>query len=161
MIECLTLYGKKKFVPAAKLKFRPAAYGIVINKDKILLISLRNTKKYFFPGGGVNFGETLETAALREVKEETGIKVKIVRLIFFKESYFYYDPLDEAFQSYSFFYLCKPLTLSLSEDFKVKDEEAEKPRWVKIKSLHKKDFQGFGWEVFERYLSYKNNKIKF
>jgi mutator protein MutT len=37
--------------------------------------------KWTFPGGCVEFGETLEQCAVREAKEEFGIDVSVVRLL--------------------------------------------------------------------------------
>ena len=37
--------------------------------------------KWEFPGGGIEFGEDPEMALIREVKEETGLEIKIVRLL--------------------------------------------------------------------------------
>jgi ADP-ribose pyrophosphatase YjhB (NUDIX family) len=48
--------------------------------DGIVLIQRKNAPKgWALPGGFVDYGETLETAAIREAKEETGLDIKIDR----------------------------------------------------------------------------------
>ena len=46
--------------------------------------------RYVVPGGHVEVGETIELAAVREAKEETGLDVYDLRFISFQE--FIYDP---------------------------------------------------------------------
>jgi len=47
--------------------------------DKIVLIERANEPPGFaLPGGFVDYGESLETAAVREAKEETGLDVKLI-----------------------------------------------------------------------------------
>jgi 8-oxo-dGTP pyrophosphatase MutT (NUDIX family) len=53
---------------------RTAARAIVKRGDLYLLIHSKYGD-YKFPGGGVNKGETLEEAMIREVQEETGFQV--------------------------------------------------------------------------------------
>ena len=59
----------------------PAAIGIILNDDhtQVLLIKRRDVAVWVLPGGGVEICETPEEALLREVQEETGLKVHIVR----------------------------------------------------------------------------------
>ena len=52
--------------------------GIMIIKDnKILLHKNDNKDNYCLPGGGVKFLETSEEAIIREIKEETGLDIKV------------------------------------------------------------------------------------
>ncbi len=153
MIECSTLGGDRKMIPLEKLAFRPAAYAVVIHQDKILLMKTKSTGKYWFPGGGVNLGETLEVALKREVTEEAGIDVKIDKFLTVNEVFFYYAPLDEAYQNYSFFYLCSPIsTKLLSDDLVDQTDESEKPRWVELRSLKPVDLQVGAQEILAEYL---------
>ncbi len=154
MVECESLYGDQKLIPKEKLVFRPAAYAILINDGKILLLNIRSTGKYFFPGGGIDLGESIETALKREVREETGLEIELGKLFHFKESFFYYDPWDEAYHNFSFFFICQPKTFELIDDDLVEDEEAEKPRWVDMDSLRAEDFQSFAGEIFQRLQKY-------
>lgn len=54
------------------------------NKNEFILIKRKNEpfKNYWaFPGGFIEYGETAESAAIREAKEETGVDVKLKKLI--------------------------------------------------------------------------------
>ncbi len=65
--------------------FRPKSLGvkvIVENNGKLLMTKLSYAhKKWVFPGGKVDKKETTEQAAIRELKEETGIKTnKLIKI---------------------------------------------------------------------------------
>ena len=64
---------------------RVAVGGVVVHNNKVLLV-LRghppSQDKWAIPGGSVKLGETLQTAAEREVFEETGLQVKAGDLIY-------------------------------------------------------------------------------
>lgn len=53
---------------------------IICDNDSIVLIKRKNSPYKGFwalPGGFVEYGERVESAVLREVKEETGLKIKL------------------------------------------------------------------------------------
>ncbi len=60
------------------------AVGVIIKDDKILLMQrVKNSREYFcFPGGTVEKGETNEKAAIREIREEVSLDVKIKEFLF-------------------------------------------------------------------------------
>jgi ADP-ribose pyrophosphatase YjhB (NUDIX family) len=53
----------------------------VIDERKILLTKRDDFEVWCLPGGGVEEGESMAEAAIRETKEETGIDVKLTRLV--------------------------------------------------------------------------------
>ena len=57
---------------------------VIIYHGKIVLIRRKNPPyqdHFAIPGGFVEVGETVETAAVREAKEETGLEVRIMKLL--------------------------------------------------------------------------------
>ena len=58
----------------------PAVDIIIRYKEGIILIKRKNPPEgWALPGGFVDYGETLEAAAVREAKEETGLEIKLLR----------------------------------------------------------------------------------
>lgn len=58
--------------------------ALIIYGGKIVLIRRKNppfANQFALPGGFVEVGETVEEAAIREAKEETGLDIKLLKLL--------------------------------------------------------------------------------
>lgn len=61
--------------------------ALIFNKEGKIFLSLRGREarnesgKWEFPGGGVEFGDTLKDTIKREIKEEFGFEIKVIELL--------------------------------------------------------------------------------
>ncbi|WP_338603789.1 NUDIX hydrolase [Sulfolobus tengchongensis] len=79
---------------------------LVISDNKVLLVKRKNppnTGLWAIPGGKVEYGETLEEALKREMKEETGLEVTIGNLVSIVQV------VSEGFHYVILDFECKPI----------------------------------------------------
>ena len=111
--------------------------GAIIMKDgKILMVGNDRNDYLYSVGGRIKFGETAEEAIVREVFEETGVKMEVDRLGFVHEYYFYGDAPSNfgklIYEISFFFYMKVPDDFSpVSESF-TEDNSREFLRWISL-----------------------------
>lgn len=62
----------------------PESFGasvVVLQGDSVLLILREDFRIWGLPGGAVEVGESVAEAAIREVREETGVEISLDRLV--------------------------------------------------------------------------------
>lgn len=71
--------GKKRSVQPNR--YRIACSAIIERGGEYLMARRRDIGWWNLPGGGLEAGETVEEGVVREVREEVGIEIRIVRLV--------------------------------------------------------------------------------
>lgn len=73
---------------------RLAAYALIIKEEKVLLCRLTNLTgsegMWTLPGGKVEFGEHPDCAVVREVQEETGLKISLQGVVTVNSELFHF-----------------------------------------------------------------------
>ena len=114
--------------------------GVVISirdgAPHVALIATRNKTRWGLPKGAVTTGETSEAAALREVREETGIEARIVRMLDTIE--YFFRAGDTLIQKTVDFYLMDYVAGELEPQL----SEVDDVEWVElISSLKRASFE--------------------
>lgn len=131
--------------------------GIIVNKKGEVLLSLRDDPKFDgahlkwdLIGGKNEMGESLEETLVREVKEETGLTVKIARLL--PRSICKNWRLKNYYQhTLLFCYVCRAVSGKLA----CRDKKIRELKWVKLKDTLKLDLLFSARDYLELYLSKK------
>ena len=107
-----------------------AAGGVVLRTGEhgaeVALLGRRNDGSWVFPKGTPTPGESLEQTALREVREETGLDVRILRPI--GEMTYSFAAAGERVHKVVHFFLMEPT----GGDPSLHDAEYDEVRWVAV-----------------------------
>jgi 8-oxo-dGTP pyrophosphatase MutT (NUDIX family) len=138
-VICVDRDKNKYEVSVEDLKLRPAIYGVII-KDNLILLS-KQWDGYDFPGGGVEVGEDIKSALVREIKEETGLDAKIGKIVTCENS-FYKTLKGDCLHSILIYYKCEIIGGELSIE---NIDENEKgyialPEWIPVGDIDKVKF---------------------
>lgn len=112
------------------MKYAFSAGGIVIKEGKEVLVAYNGKYKgWVFPKGHIGDtikGETKEEAALREVREETGVTGKIVESL--KPISYWFRDGKETIKKTVYFFLMEYISENIGET----DGEMEKVEWLTL-----------------------------
>lgn len=98
--------------------------GVIINGDQVLLIKNKRSQHWSFPKGHMEKGESPVQTALREIREETGLKVIIKPDV---SSTINYNPTTEVNKDVTYF-LARPWGGIL----KAQESEVSELEWLSI-----------------------------
>lgn len=108
-----------------------AAGGIVIDdrngSRRVLLVHRPQYDDWSFPKGKLDAGETIAEAALREVREETGLLCRIVKQQAV-DRYLYQTKKGRIQQKVVHYFLMEPITL----DIRVPGQEVDEAVWLEL-----------------------------
>ncbi|MGW5380694.1 NUDIX hydrolase [Nocardia sp. NPDC003999] len=121
--------------PANSIKVAVSAL-VQDDEGRILLIRRTDNGKYSIPGGGLEAGETVARAVVREVYEETGIDVKVTELIgiFSDPDHVIAYNDGEVRQEFSICFRAQPISGTPRPS-----EESTEVEWVAPEKLYERD----------------------
>ena len=133
--------------------------AVIMKADKFLMVGNNRFDHLYSVGGRIHFGETAEEAVVREVYEETGVKMEVDRLGFIHENFFPGDSnvkKGNIVHEISLFFYMKvpenfePVCYSFTED-----GDSEFLKWITVDEPQK-----FYPEFFRTELVNPSNTVK-
>lgn len=135
----------------------PAASAVVVDEKGNILLHQRTDNQYWsLPGGGMDVGESIEETIIREVKEETGFDVEVIRCIgiYTNPNHVISYPDGEVRQQFSICFACKIVggELSVSSEshqvrffdpLEIKKLDIHPANLLRIEDYYKQDPKAF------------------
>lgn len=109
-----------------------SAGGVIYRRDQagveVCLIATAQGKRWQLPKGGIDPGETTEQAAVREVREETGLKGTLIEKIAAIDFWFLEGPPAVRHHKFVTFFLMRYERGDTADH----DDEVDDARWFEI-----------------------------
>ncbi len=137
-MSCWIFNRGKVPVTQVQTRMQVSAGGVAFRKRKgqveVAIISVGESGRWQLPKGLVDEGESLEAAALREVREEAGIQTEKIQPLDKIEYWYYSTERGQRVRFHKFvsFYLLR----YVSGDVRKHDQEVNEARWVEIGKAH-------------------------
>ena len=145
------IYGDKKESISLGVRI------IIAKNNQVVIVrqrKLNNRDVYIFPGGGIQKGEDIFSAAERELKEETHLRAKIAKLLYIKELF------SPGLHSIEFYVLARAvkgrLKLGIDPELADNRQVLQEVLWMSMSQLKKLNF--YPKELREKlYSDWKSN----
>jgi 8-oxo-dGTP pyrophosphatase MutT (NUDIX family) len=115
----------------------PAVTAVVTDTDdRVLLIHRTDNDRWALPGGGIELGENARDALVREVREETGIDVRVTGIVGIYSDPHHVIAYDdgEVRQQFSLCFTAEPTGGTLTGS-----SESREVRWVPVGDIETLD----------------------
>ena len=136
----IEILGDNRF--EAFTKTRDGSRAIVVKDGMILLTHETNSGWWLVPGGGLEEGETFEECCIREVEEETGYIVKVLKP--FLHIYEYY----EEYRYGGYYYICEVVGQGKMNPTENEVQRGIEPKWIPLQEAI---------DIFSKHQSYAEN----
>ncbi|HDQ13961.1 MAG TPA: NUDIX hydrolase [Sediminispirochaeta sp.] len=109
--------------------------GALVESDGKLLLERRNHEPFYdhwcIPGGHIDFGETVEHALIREVREETGLQVI---------NYSFFNYFTEYYPDLNWHAVALIFVVYTTGHLKQQQDEVKELRWFNRQEMHPLSF---------------------
>lgn len=141
--------------------FIPCASVFLINKENKVLVETRaDNGMKAFPGGCQELEESNRMTAIREMKEETGLDIKIIKPLGMVERFNFSWPNGDQAHTLTFCYFAR---LKNEDEIPfIGDKESTKLEWMEIREALKECLPFEGEEVIKLYTeAFENSSFNF
>ncbi len=125
--------------------FKHSVKAIIIKDGKLLTVSVDYGRGRYckLPGGGQEWGETMQETIIRECKEELNLDIKPLRLVLARDyiAKNHQQPYDlDCFHLAELMFECEVADFSTLGNGSEPDSSAQKIKWIDLNDLESSDF---------------------